>query len=101
MTPEHLIPRRTEPSYDSRDEPTKPSPKSYSRKHLVSAHDAPLLTVLIQTVGLLVGSMIAARLVVNCQLDPRDFLFFIAYLAHVSPRIWGNPITIFDTTVAL
>ncbi|KAF8267679.1 hypothetical protein EI94DRAFT_1729904 [Lactarius quietus] len=38
---------------------------------------------LIITVGLLVGSMIVAQRVVNGQLEPSDFVFFVTYLAQL------------------
>ncbi|KAI9457421.1 hypothetical protein F5148DRAFT_1287661 [Russula earlei] len=42
-----------------------------------------LVQNLIITVGLLVGSMIVARRIVNHQLDPSYFIYFITYLAQL------------------
>jgi len=44
-----------------------------------------LVQNLIIGVGLLVGSMIVARRIVFGQLDASYFIFFITYLAQVSP----------------
>jgi ATP-binding cassette subfamily B (MDR/TAP) protein 6 len=48
-------------------------------------HALVFLTVLCQTVGLLVGSMIVAHRIVKDQLDRKYFVFFIVYLAQVGP----------------
>ena len=50
-----------------------------------------LLTALLQTVGLLVGSLIVAQRIVNHQLDPSYFVFFVTYLAQVSRITLDSP----------
>lgn len=44
--------------------------------------------------------MIVARRVVNHELYTSDFVFFITYLAQVSPLTWDD-LTIIDTRAAL
>jgi hypothetical protein len=60
-----------------------------------------LQEALFQTVGLLVGSMIVARRVVNGELDPSRFVLFIVYLAQVSIITLGIAPTLFDIRAAL
>ena len=43
-----------------------------------------LSTAFFQTIGLLVESMIVAQQIVDHELDPSYFVFFVAYLAQVS-----------------